>query len=101
MKFTESYVPELSNYIVGMIQHLDDTMVTLFVLGKFGYFCFLSNLYFIFDFFLCIVFLAGNEETKEPKGKFSMALDEELTDANVLNLDRNDIFQAKYVPKLK
>lgn len=78
MKLTANYVPDLSAYIIGLVQSIEAANVIIFV-------------------------MAGLEETREPSGKFS--LDDETTadnnddsiDQQLLYIQRNEILHAKYV----
>lgn len=56
-KMGENYVPELSEYIIGTVQDVNEDMATINV-------------------------LAGFEETKDPIGKFSMDEDAEKDEEN-------------------
>lgn len=81
MKLTANYVPDLSAYIIGLVQSIEAANVIIFV-------------------------MAGLEETREPCGKFSLDDDEdesaaagnaESIDQQLLYIQRNEILHAKYV----
>lgn len=78
MKLTANYVPDLSAYIIGLVQSIEATNVIIFV-------------------------MAGHEETREPTGKFSLDDDDDSTigndsiDQQLLYIQRSEILQAKYV----
>lgn len=76
MKLTENYVPDMSAYIIGRVQSIDESNVIIYV-------------------------MAGHGETKEPCGKFSLETDEESPDDSIDNkllyIQRNEILCAKYV----
>lgn len=80
LKLNESYIPEMSEYIIGTVSQIDDT-----------------------DGSITIQVLAGAEETKEPSGKFSMAeyTSEENADENaekIITLQQSELLDVKYVP---
>lgn len=76
MKLSENYVPEMSAYIIGLVQSIEESNVIIFV-------------------------LAGLQETKEPSGKFSLAQEddspEDSVDQKLLYIQSNEILDAKYV----
>lgn len=77
MKLTDNYVPDLSAYIIGLVQSIEAANVIIFV-------------------------MAGLEETREPCGKFSLDDDESTVghdsiDQQLLYIQRSEILHAKYV----
>lgn len=82
MKLSDNYMPGMSEYIVGMVQAIgEDNSISLHI-------------------------MAGNEETQEPVGKFSLATEKDDDEENELDgqaadrsyhVQREDMFDVKYV----
>lgn len=75
MKLTANYVPDISAYIIGLVQSIEAANVIIYV-------------------------MAGVDETREPSGKFSLDDDETAVDSideQLLYIQRSEILNAKYV----